>query len=145
MSYSIGPGRQVTLHFSIEIVDAGVVDSNFDKAPATFRVGDGNLLPGFEQALYGLSAGDKKVIAIKPEQGFGMPNPNNVQYLSRQDFDADMDLQLGLMLSFADANHSELPGTITGIEGDTVEVDFNHPLAGKDLLFNVHILEVTPV
>ena len=145
MSYSIGPDRQVTLHFSIEIVDAGVVDSNFDKAPATFRVGDGNLLPGFEQALYGLSAGDKKVIAIKPEQGFGMPNPNNVQYLSRQDFDADMDLQLGLMLSFADANNSELRGTITGIEGDTVEVDFNHPLAGKDLLFNVHILEVTPV
>lgn len=142
MSDKIGPDTQVTLHFAIELTDASVVDSNFDKAPATFKVGDGNLLPGFEKALFGMTAGDKKVIPIKPEQGFGMPNPNNVQYLSKQDFDADMDLQPGLMLSFADANHSELPGIITGLEGDTVEVDFNHPLAGKELLFNVHILEV---
>lgn len=145
MNDKIGPEMQVTLHFAIELLDVGVVDSNFDKAPATFKVGDGNLLPGFEKALFGLSVGDKKVITIKPEQGFGMPNPNNVQWLSKRDFDDALELQPGLMLSFADANHSELPGVIKSIDGDNVEVDFNHPLAGQDLLFTVHIIDVKPV
>lgn len=144
MSYQIGSGMRVTLHFAIKLSDGSVVDSNFDKGPATFDIGDGSLLPGFEQALFGMVAGDKKVIDIKPEQGFGMPNPNNVQQMSRQDFAEELDLQPGLMLSFADANRAELPGVIKKIEGDSVEVDFNHPLAGHNLLFHVEIIEVNP-
>ena len=142
MSHKIGPDTRVTLHFAIKLEDGSVVDSNFDKAPATFEVGDGNLLPGFEQALFGLEAGVRKEIILSPEQGFGMPNPNNIQQMSKQDFDSQVELQPGLMLSFADANRAELPGMIKSIEGDRVEVDFNHPLAGKTLLFDVHIIEV---
>ena len=62
----IGPERQVTLHFAIKLESGDVVDSTFDKQPATFKVGDGNLLPGFEQALYGLKAGDKRSLPIEP-------------------------------------------------------------------------------
>ena len=58
---SIGPDTQVTLHFAIELEDGSLVDSTFDKTPATFIVGDGNLLPGFEQALFGLTQGPKNV------------------------------------------------------------------------------------
>ena len=67
----IGPDKEVTLHFALKLENGEVVDSTFDKKPATFKVGDGNLLPGFEQALYGLKAGDKRVLPIEPEQGFG--------------------------------------------------------------------------
>ncbi len=144
MSHKIGPDTRVTLHFAIKLEDGSVVDSNFDKTPATFEVGDGNLLPGFEQALFGLEAGARKEMTLSPEQGFGMSNPNNIQQMSTQDFDSQIKLQPGLMLSFADANRSELPGMIKSIEGDQVEVDFNHPLAGKTLLFDVHIIEVVP-
>lgn len=142
--YLIGEGMQVTLHFAIKLTDQTQVDSTFDKSPATFNVGDGNLLPGFEQALFGLKSGDKEVLQIEPAQGFGMRNPNNVQRLPKSQFDQTLELQPGLMLSFADANKSELPGVISAIEDEEVEVDFNHPLAGQDLLFEVEILEVKP-
>lgn len=144
MSHKIGPDTRVTLHFAIKLEDGSVVDSNFDNAPATFEVGDGNLLPGFEQALFGLEAGARKEMSLSPEQGFGMSNPNNIQQMSTQDFDSQIELQTGLMLAFVDANRTELPGMIKSIEGDRVEVDFNHPLAGKALLFDVHIIEVVP-
>lgn len=65
----IGPDREVTLHFALKLENGDVVDSTFDKQPATFKVGDGNLLPGFEQALYGFKAGDKRNVQVQPEQG----------------------------------------------------------------------------
>ena len=139
---SIGPDTQVTLHFAIELEDGSLVDSTFDKTPATFIVGDGNLLPGFEQALFGLTQGAEERLLIKPEHGFGQPNPDNVQRMRVDDFDSETDLSPGMMLSFADANGSELPGVIDRVEGDQVYVDFNHPLAGRDLFFKVSILAV---
>jgi FKBP-type peptidyl-prolyl cis-trans isomerase SlpA len=75
----IGPDKEVTLHFALGLETGELVDSTFDKKPATFKVGDGNLLPGFEQQLYGLKAGDKRTLQIAPEQGFGQINPQNVQ------------------------------------------------------------------
>ena len=138
----IGPDREVTLHFALKLENGDVVDSTFDKQPATFKVGDGNLLPGFEQALYGFKAGDKRSVQVQPEQGFGQPNPQNVQDMKRKDFPVDMPVAPGLMVSFADAQGAELPGVISRVEGDWVSVDFNHPLAGRTLMFEVQILNV---
>ncbi|QGG80901.1 peptidylprolyl isomerase [Litorivicinus lipolyticus] len=139
---TISADTQVTLHFAISLKGGHEVDSTFNKTPATFVVGDGNLLPGFEQALFGLKSGDEASLDIAPHQGFGQPNPDNVQRMSRATFDED--LSPGLMLSFADANGSELPGVVDRIDGDDVYVDFNHPLAGRDLVFKVAILAVNP-
>ncbi len=139
---AVGPGTQVTLHFSIKMADGAQVDSTFDGAPATFSVGDGNLLPGFEQVLMGLCAGDEGEFPISPEQGFGQRNPNNMQDIPRASFDADMELEEGLMVSFADAQQAELPGVIAELTDDVVKVDFNHPLAGRDLVFAVKIIAV---
>jgi len=141
---TIGPDTQVTLHFAIELADGALVDSTFNKTPATFVVGDGNLLPGFEQALFGLKMGDEERLQIKPELGFGQPNPDNIQRMPLSGFDPEADLSPGMMMSFADANGSELPGVIDRIEGEQVYVDFNHPLAGRDLYFKVSILAVNP-
>ena len=93
----IANNSQVTLHFAIKLDNGDVVDSTFDKAPATFKVGDGNLLPGFEQALFGLKGGDQRSLPIAPEHGFGQPNPQNVQVMPRSQF-KDMDLAEGNML-----------------------------------------------
>ncbi|MCW8887391.1 MAG: peptidylprolyl isomerase [Motiliproteus sp.] len=139
----IGPGTQVTLHFAIKLEDGQLVDSNFETAPATFTVGDGKLLPGFEQALFGMAEGEKGILRIMPEQGFGMPNPSNVQTIPRNRF-SEMDLQPGLVVSFADAANGELPGVVQAIESDQVKVDFNHPLAGRTIYFDVEILKVQP-
>jgi len=142
---AIGAGTQVTLHFSLTLTGGDIIDSTFDKDAAVFVVGDGQLLPGFEEQLIGLVAGDEKSFEISPENGFGMPNPNNRQIMSVDMFGPEMELSEGLMVSFADANKQELPGMIVGIDEGKVEVDFNHPLAGKDITFDVKILAVAPV
>ena len=137
----IGPDKEVTLHFALKLDNGDVVDSTFDKKPATFKVGDGNLLPGFEQAIYGLKAGDKRSLSISPEQGFGQGNPQNVQAMPRSQFQ-DMELSEGLLVIFNDAANTELPGVVKAFDEDQVTIDFNHPLAGKALSFDVEIIEV---
>lgn len=137
----IGPDMQVTLHFALGLENGEVVDSTFDKKPATFKVGDGNLLPGFEQQLFGLKAGDKRTLQLTPEQGFGQHNPQNVQVMPRNQFEG-MELAEGLLVIFNDAAKTELPGVVKGFDDRQVTVDFNHPLAGKALTFEVEIFEV---
>ncbi|HRL92202.1 MAG TPA: FKBP-type peptidyl-prolyl cis-trans isomerase [Pseudomonas sp.] len=137
----IANNSQVTLHFAIKLDNGDVVDSTFDKAPATFKVGDGNLLPGFEQALFGLKGGDQRSLPIAPEHGFGQPNPQNVQVMPRNQF-KDMELAEGLLVIFNDAANTELPGVVKDFDEAQVTIDFNHPLAGKALTFDVEIIEV---
>ncbi|MGQ9425507.1 FKBP-type peptidyl-prolyl cis-trans isomerase [Gilvimarinus sp. F26214L] len=140
----IGPGTQVTLHFAVKLDDGSEVDSTFDSNPATFVVGDGNLLEGFEKLLFGLTAGDRNSFEVLPEQGFGAHNPNNIQEIPRSSFEDGMELSEGLMVSFADANNNELPGIVQSFDEQTVTVDFNHPLAGRNLIFDVEVLAVEP-
>lgn len=135
-------GAQLTFHFALRLSDEQVVDSTFDKEPATFVVGDGNLPEGFEELLVGLEKGAEQTFEVPPEKAFGQRNDNNVQEMKRTDFAVDMPLSPGLMVNFADAQGSELPGVIAEIQGDWVTVDFNHPLAGKTLFFDVKILEI---
>lgn len=142
---TLGPGTRVTLHFSLKLENGEVIDSNFEKEPATFTVGDGNLLAGFEKALFGLQEGAREKFLIKPEDGFGQNNPNNIQEIPRAQFGPDIELSEGLMLSFADAQKAELPGVIRGFNEEMVFVDFNHPLAGRDIIFEVAILRIEPV
>ncbi|MHB0777332.1 FKBP-type peptidyl-prolyl cis-trans isomerase [Halomonas sp. WWR20] len=141
--YRIGDGMEVTLHFTVKLEDGTVVDSTRDKAPATFQVGDGNLPPGFEAPLKGLTDGDSGAYTISPEHGFGQHNPQNVQTLGRDNF-GDEELEEGVVMSFADPAGGELPGVVRSFDERNVEVDFNHPLAGRTLTFEVEIIEVRP-
>ena len=141
---TIGEGTQVTLYFSLSLEDGTEIDSNFDKSPATFSVGDGSLMPGFERALFGMKAGESQSFYIPPEEGFGEHNATNIQELSRRDFPSDVELKEGLVLSFADAQDHELPGVVSSFDDEKVMVDFNHPLAGRTIKFKVSIVDVNP-
>lgn len=137
----IGQNTEVTLHFALRLENGDTVDSTFDKSPATFKVGDGSLLPGFEAVLFGFKAGDKRTLQIPPENAFGQPNPQNVQIIPRSQF-KDMDLSEGLLVIFNDAANTELPGVVKAFDDDQVTIDFNHPLSGKTLTFDVEIKDV---
>lgn len=141
--YRIEEGMEVTLHFTLKLEDGSVFDSTREKAPATFKVGDGNIPPGFEQPLKGLASGESGVFEVTPEHAFGQHNPQNVHRIRQEVFE-DLAPEVGMMMSFADANGDELPGVISSIDGDVVMVDFNHPLAGRTLIFEVEVLEVKP-
>ncbi len=143
-TFQISEGMEVTLNFAIKMSDGKLVDSNFDTKPATFTVGDGNLLVGFEEVLMGLTAGDEGSYTLPPEKAFGQSNPNNLQSFKKDQFGQDMTLEPGLMISFADANKAELPGVVKSVLEDEVIVDFNHPLAGETLSFEVKIIDVQP-
>ena len=138
----ITENSKVTLHFSLALEDGSIIDSNFEGAPATFTMGDGSLLPGFEDALVGLSIDQRSSFVIGPERGFGQRNPSNLQTLKRKEFATDMELSVGLVISFADAAKGELPGVISAFSDEEVIVDFNHPLAGKSILFEVQIISI---
>lgn len=142
--YRIEEGMEVTLHFSLKLEDGTVVDSTHDKSPATFQVGDGNLPPGFEAPLKGLAEGESGRFEISPEHGFGQHNPQNVQLLKRDDFE-ELEPEEGVVMSFADAAGGEVPGVISRVDDNQVEVDFNHPLAGRTLLFEVEVISVRPM
>lgn len=139
---TVGPERRITLHFSVRLMDGTVMDSTREKGPASFVWGDGSLLPGFERAIAGLKPGDQRSVYIDAEQGFGPRNPDNVQYFRRSTFDTGAAPEPGVVMNFSDASGAELPGVITDVDADWVTVDFNHPLAGRDLTFEVEILDV---
>jgi FKBP-type peptidyl-prolyl cis-trans isomerase SlpA len=138
----INSDSKVTLHFALKFEDGDVIDSTFEKEAATFVMGDGSLLLGFEKKLLGLTVGAKESFTVLPEEGFGQPNPNNVQQFARSDFADDMELAEGMVVSFADASQSELPGVVKKFDSQQVEVDFNHPLAGRNIIFDVEIVDI---
>lgn len=137
----IEKGSKVSLHFALRLDDGELVDGNFGKAPATLVIGDGTLFNGFEANLLGLDMGDTGSFTVTPEKGFGHHNEDNIQRFKRAQF-TGMVLAEGTVMSFADVSKSELPGVIIELDGDDVVVDFNHPLAGKTLQFDVEIVEV---
>ncbi len=143
--YRIGPGMQVELHFAVKLADNTVVDSTFDGKPATFVVGDGNFLPGFEKAILGFAPGTKDELLLSADQGFGEVVSDNVRKIVRHQFPVSMDLTEGLVISFSGPGGNQLPGVVKQVGDETVEVDFNHPLAGRNLIFEVEILNVVPV
>ena len=142
MAITIEQGTKVTMSFSLALENGELIDSNFDTEPATFVLGDGNLLPGFEIPLQGLKAGDQGEFIISPENAFGQRNPENIQQLGRDNFDQES-LNVGDVFSFQNGE-GELPGVVIEVGDDLVKVDFNHPLAGRNIIFKVDIIEVSP-
>ena len=142
MAITIEQGTKVTMSFSLALENGELIDSNFDTEPATFVLGDGNLLPGFEIPLQGLKAGDQGEFIISPENAFGQRNPENIQQLGRDNFDQES-LDVGDVFSFQNGE-GELPGVVIEVGDNLVRVDFNHPLAGRNIIFKVDIIEVSP-
>ena len=140
----VSEGTRVYLNFSVSLEDGSEVDSNFCGNPVDFVIGDGSLLPGFERLLFGMEGGERQMFTVLPENAFGQPNDNNLQFLPRDQFDEDVELEIGLVFSFADAGGGELPGMIIEFDESEVTVDFNHPLAGRTILFDVLVHRVEP-
>jgi FKBP-type peptidyl-prolyl cis-trans isomerase SlpA len=143
VTQSINASSHLTLNFALHHASGETIDSTFDKGAVELTIGDGNLLAGFESCLIGLVAGDHQTFTVAPENGFGQHNPANLQTLKRHQFGHDIVLELGLVVSFSDAANTELPGVVKTIDGDDVVMDFNHPLAGVELQFEVQILAVS--
>lgn len=140
---TISPDSRVTLHFTIKLSDGSVADSTHSMGkPAQLVIGDGSISSNFESHLIGLSVGEQRTIELKAEDAFGAPNPDNIHHMDRAKFVGDAEVEVGTIMAFSSPDGMEIPGIITEIAGDSVTVDFNHPLAGQDVSFEVEILSV---
>ncbi len=143
----IAQGSQVALHFSVSLENGIEIDNTRSyPEPVSLVIGDGNLLEGFENALIGLRAGDRRTVHLPPEDAFGPWNPENVQSFDTVQFvkAGDTTPEIGTMMEFQDKGGGTLAGVVKAVNDDKVEVDFNHPLAGRNVVFEVEIAKVTP-
>ncbi len=137
---------EVTFHFDLKLTDGSAAESTrVHNKPAKLRIGDGNLTDSFEACLLGLKVGDKRAFTLKPEDAFGQPNPNNIVHMDAAKFSSDTPAEVGAILTFAQPDGSEIPGIVRDVAGLSVTVDFNHPLAGQTVIFDVEILDIQQV
>jgi len=138
----IGMGSRVTMHFALRLADGMLVESSFDDEPVSFVVGDGTLDKGLELALLGLVADARQTLTLMPGQAFGTRDEAALQRVPKAQFAEDMPLEPGQIIGFSSEDGEEVAGAIIEIEDEHVQVDFNHPLAGREIEFEVHILAV---
>lgn len=140
----ITTGSQVDLHFEVSLENGTIIDSTFDRThPVQLVIGDGSLLEGFEQVLINLTAGDTRTAHLSPDEAFGQWNVENVQKFGIAQF-ASMGMmpEVGMMIEFEDKGKNTLAGVVSEVTDNDVSVDFNHPLAGQNVIFKVQIFKV---
>ncbi|SFN93159.1 FKBP-type peptidyl-prolyl cis-trans isomerase SlpA [Candidatus Pantoea varia] len=145
MTESVQRESAVLVHFTLKLEDGSTAESTrANGKPALFRLGDGSLSAALEQALLGLNAGENKQFTLEPEDAFGGVSPDLIQYFSRRDFIDAGEPEVGAIMLFSGMGGSEMPGVIREVSGDSITVDFNHPLAGRRIQFDVEVLEIDP-
>jgi FKBP-type peptidyl-prolyl cis-trans isomerase SlyD len=140
-SIQIEEGKSVKLHYSL-IVDGKVVRNTEEEGPVRYIQGAGEILPALEDQLMGLEVGDTVKITLTPENAYGLINPNAILEVPRTHLPKG-ELWVGRVLDVTTDAGEQLNAVVKEIRENVVLVDFNHPLAGKELLFNIEVLEVT--
>ncbi len=136
----IADGKKVSMTFTLS-ADGQVIDRTYETKPFEFVQGTEMLLPNLQKNLMGLKSGDAKEITLKAEEAFGIPNPQAVLDMPREKFPADQEIKAGMMFN-AQGPNGPLHGRVLEVGEKTVKLDFNHPLAGKTVQFNVQIVSV---
>ncbi len=132
----------VLMHYSIALTNGSVIESSFDDEPVEISMGKGDVTGGMELAIFGLKEGDSQTLTLTPEQGFGNRDEDNIHYMPLADFPEELPPEPGLSYSFESANGDEISGTVISLKGNDAVIDFNHPLAGHEVVFTVNILGV---
>lgn len=143
---------QVLLHFSIALPDGTIRESTRDhrsdesekkeEKPALFDMRSEQVAPSIKSALLGLQEGDKKQFSVNGDDVFGAATADNVHFFERHQFPSDMELSEGAIIAFDQPNGEAVPGIIRAVEGNSIKVDFNHPFAGKTVIFDVEVVAI---
>lgn len=131
----------VSLEFTLT-VDGEVVDTSDGDEPIRFIQGQGQIVPGLEQALYGMVTGESKELAIPPKDGYGEHDPNAYADIPRAEFPSEIPLEPGVELELKNKTGDILEASIESVGEDNVRLNFNHPLAGRILNFSVKVIEL---
>jgi len=136
------PGDTVKVHYTGKLDDGTVFDTSADNEPLEFTVGQGQVIPGFESAVVGMNAGDMKTTKITADDAYGPHRPEMVITVERGMFPDDLDPQVDQQVQIRQSNGQSFVATITEVTDEDVTLDANHPLAGKDLTFDIQLVEI---
>ena len=141
---TVADNMVVSIDYTLTLDDGTEIDTSRGQEPLAYLHGHGQLIPGLERELYGMSVGDSKKVAVAPADGYGDVDPNAVQLLSHDVFPDDLALEPGMRLQMATPEGHPLEAVVKEIRDDGVLLDFNHPLAGETLNFDVSIAALRP-
>ena len=132
----------VKVHYTGKLKDGTVFDSSQDRSPMQFQLGQGQIIPGFEQAVIGMSPGETKTVDIPSDQAYGPRLEELIQEVPRQQLPTDMEFQVGQRLQMGQDKEQPMLVEVTDVTEANITLDANHPLAGKELLFDIELLEI---
>jgi len=135
-------GDTVKVHYTGTLEDGSIFDSSKEREPLQFTLGKGQLIKGFEEAVIGMSVGETKSVRIPSDEAYGSHREDLLLKFNKSDIPPDIEPQGGLVIHLVSPDGRNLLATITEISGDSVTLDANHPLAGKDLTFNIDLVEI---
>jgi peptidylprolyl isomerase len=142
MTQQAKSGDTVKVHYTGTLQDGTVFDSSHEREPLEFTLGEQQVIPGFETVITGMQVGESAKETIPAANAYGDRRDDMLLEVERSQFPEDVDPEMGMQLQIQVQDGSRLPVEIVSVEGDVITLDANHPLAGKDLVFEVELIEI---
>lgn len=139
---TVKSGDKIKVHYHGKLVSGETFDSSAGREPLAFEVGSGAVIKGFDEGVTGMSVGEKKTIQIPFMEAYGPYRAEMVIEMPKDRFPADMEVIIGMPLQMSDAQGRQFQVTVTEVKETAVLLDANHPLAGKDLIFDLELVEI---
>ena len=136
-------GNTVRVHYTGTLDDGTVFDSSYQRdEPIEFAIGQGDMIPGFEKAVVGMEVGDKKTANLPAAEAYGEQDPEMLINIPQQDIPDEINPEVGQQLAVQDNTGQQVPVTVVEVNEEGIVLDGNHPLAGKDLTFEIEMVEI---
>ncbi len=135
-------GDKVKVHYHGKLTDGTTFDSSEGREPLEFEVGAGAVIPGFDNGVKGMAIGDKKTVNIPADEAYGPKVDELVMDFPKERFPEDMVPEIGMQLMMNNGSGQQFPVTIVGVKDETITLDANHQLAGKDLVFDIELVDI---
>ena len=135
-------GDKVKVHYTGRLEDGTVFDTSVERGPYEFTIGQSKIVPGFAEAVIGMKPGQSKTVEIPAKKAYGLHRKDMIAVIERSKLPAHLNPEIGQRLRIDQADGQKIPATVTEVSDSTVTLDANHPLAGKDLVFDIELLEI---
>jgi len=135
-------GDMVRVHYTGRLADGTTFDTSMQREPLEFTLGEGSIIPGFEQAVLGMTPGEAKTTTISADQAYGPHHPERVIDVERHHLPADLQPEIGQQLRMTRQDGTAVTVVVTAVTEAGVRLDANHPLAGKELTFDITLVEI---
>jgi peptidylprolyl isomerase len=142
MTEKVKKGDKVKLHYTGRLKDGKVFDSSKDREPIQFEAGSGEIIPGLDEAIIGMEPGEKKDISVASDNAYGNYDKKLLIDIPKDKLPEDVKPEKGAVLNLVDKQGRSIPSKVTEIKENSIQVDANHPLAGKDLDFEIELVEI---